>query len=94
MIDYDTELLIEVISGKEYRRQKAVFLAGRIKKANQSPGFDWDKAIEGFSRQFRMETSRIRGWVRDDYPEYPPPEFDWVKIILHFADQPYKKEEL
>ena len=90
-MNYTTNTLIENICLKESRRQKAVYLSGRIKRANQSPGFEWSKAIEGFSLQFKNETENTLNQVNEDFPESQNEQINWVTVILHFSEQPYKK---
>ena len=91
-MNYTTKTLIENMCLDESRRQKAVYLAGRIKKANVSLGFSWKKAIEGFLNQFKKETRETNDQIKKEYPESLPEQINWVHIIMHFADQPYKKE--
>ena len=91
-MEYTTNALIEQIHLSETRRQKAVFLAGRIKKASLSPGFDWDKAIMGFCVQFRKEISLVRRDIKERYAEHPIMPIDFERLIKHFSNQPYKKE--
>ena len=91
-MNYITERLIEQISRKEYRRKKAVFLAGRIKKGNQSPGFDWDKAVKGFSGQFNEERLVVRNRESKQYPEHPIDDIEWIPLIIFFSEQPYNEE--
>ena len=88
-MNYTTNTLIENISTKESRRQKAVYLAGRIKKANRSPGFSWKKAIEGFSLQFQKEVKTTLEQINEEYPESQEEQINWVTVILHFSEQNY-----
>jgi hypothetical protein len=92
-MNYTTEELIKKIESKEYRRKEAVFLAGRIKRANQSPGFDWDKAIKGYRLKFQKERRAIVWRVKEEYPDSPDEKIDWVQVILYFSEQPYNKGE-
>ena len=91
-MNYITERLIEQISRKEYRRKKAVFLAGRIKKGNRSPGFDWDKAVKGFSGQFNEERLVVRSQEYNTYPEHEPDTIEWIHLIIFFSEQSYNEE--
>ena len=93
-MNYITKKIKNAIEAREYRRQKAVFLAGRIKKSNQSPGFDWDKAVDGFANQFSNEVSKAVFQDKVDYPEHPVERIEWVKMIVYFADQPYSYETI
>ena len=92
-MNYTSKCLIEQICLRESRRQKAVFLAGRIKKASASPGFSWDKATVGFALQFKKETWDIKEQIRKEYPEHPEDPIEWKHIIVHFSNQQYKKKE-
>ena len=92
-MNYITERLVKEISRKEYRRKKAVYLAGRIKKGNKSPGFNWDKAVLGFSGQFNQERLIVRNRESKQYPEHPIDPIEWIDLIIFFANQPYYKEQ-
>lgn len=92
-MNYTTNKLIQEIEKRKNRRKKAVFLAGRIKKSNQSPGFDWKKAMEGFKNQFTAESFTARDKVRQEHPEHPEDNIEWILLIIYFADQPYKREK-
>jgi len=93
-MNYTSTKIKEAIEKKKSRRSKAVFLAGQIKKANQSPGFDWDKAIAGFRHQFLPEESTTRYKVKSKYPEHPDDVIEWIPLIIYFSEQPYKKDDL
>jgi len=92
-MNYTTTKIKEAIEAKKSLRSKAVFLAGQIKKANQSPGFDWDKAIEGFRHPFLKEEATAKYNVKSRYPEHPEDPIEWVHLIIYFSEQPYKKGE-
>lgn len=92
-MNYTTEAVIIQIEAKEYKRKEAVFLATRIHKANHFPGFEWDKAIEGFRLKFSKEVKEANILVDEQYPNSPAEEIDWLYIILYFAEQPYNKGE-
>ena len=92
LMNYTTIKVKEHIESKEYRRKEAVFLAGRIKKANQSPGFEWERAIEGYRLKFSKEEINALQEVRKEYPYHPDDDIAWIDLILYFADQPYSKE--
>jgi len=93
-MNYTTTKIKEAIEKKKSRRSKAVYLAGQIKKANQSPGFDWDKAVAGFRHQFIPEESTTRYKVKSRYPEHKEDPIEWIHLIIYFSEQPYKKAEI
>lgn len=92
-MNYTTEKLKTLIEVRKTSRQKAVFLAGRIKKSNQSPGFDWKKAIEGFRLQFPGQVWQAKDHAREECPESARESIEWIDLIVYFSNQPYKLEE-
>ena len=92
MLNYTTNKLKEEIESKENRRKTAVYLAGRIKKANRSPGFDWEKAIEGFHLKFKKETSKTINSIGEEQQEAIEEPIEWTKLIVFFSNEPYKKD--
>lgn len=92
-MNYITSKIREAIESKEYRRKKAVFLATRIKKANQSPGFNWDKAVKGFADQFLKEGKAVILQDHQDYPEHPEEPIEWIDLILYFSEELYNRDQ-
>ena len=90
-MNYTSTEILKRIDSREYRRKEAVFLAKRIKKANQSPGFDWEKAVKGFADKFLREAKSAILEEREEFPEQEPDPIMWREIIIYFANQPYQK---
>jgi len=92
MLNYTTNKLKEEIESKENRRKTAVYFAGRIKKSNRSPGFDWEKAIEGFRLKFKAETIGAINSIGEEQQEAIEEPIEWIDLIIYFSNEPYKKD--